>query len=406
MLCIISKMLKAEIRGIGVPEKGVPQGGILSPLLANIVLNEFDWWISSQWETIITRHKYKADCDRNRMLKKNTQLKEVYFCRYADDVRLFCRDRSTAVKMYHASEKWLKERLNLDISPEKSKIVNLKKNYSEFLGIKFKLWKKSNKYVIKSNLTEKAYSKCKNKLTEKIKEMSRVTNPQTVMAYNSAVMGMQNYYQVATNVNMDFTRLAFHLTKTLHNRLENCKSEKGAISLTYKKFYGEYKGKITFVCGIALYPIYGVKTVPPMCFSQQICNYTEVGRAYIHDDLKMIDMRILRYIMKHPLQDETTELNDNRISLYVGQNGKCFVTKEPLQINDMQVHHKIPRAMGGGDAYSNLVIVSEFVHRLIHARKEETLQKLLHDKQIEKVNFDKLNKLRVLVGNSEISINR
>lgn len=236
--------------------------------------------------------------------------------------------------------------------------------------------------------------------------MSRVTNPQTVMAYNSAVMGMQNYFQVATSVNMDFTRLAFHLTKTLHNRLENCKSEKGAISLTYKKFYGEYKGKITFVCGIALYPIYGVKTVPPMCFSQQICNYTEVGRAYIHDNLKMIDMKILRYIMKHPLQDETTELNDNRISLYVGQNGKCFVTKEPLQINDMQVHHKIPRAMGGGDAYSNLAIVTEFVHRLIHARKEETLQKLLHDKQIEKVNFDKLNKLRVLVGNSEISINR
>ena len=406
LLCILSKMLKAEIRGIGVPDKGVPQGGILSPLLANIVLNEFDWWISSQWETIITKHAYKADCDRNRMLKKNTQLKEVYFCRYADDVRLLCRDRATAVKMYHASEKWLKERLNLEISPEKSKIVNLKKNYSEFLGIKFKLWKKSNKYVIKSNLTEKAYSKCKKKLTEKIKEMSRITNPQTVMAYNSAVMGMQNYYQVATNVNMDFTRLAFHLTKTLHNRLENCKSDKGAISLTYKKFYGEYKGKVTFVCGIALYPIYGVKTVPPMCFSQQICNYTEVGRAYIHDNLKMIDMKILRYIMKHPLQDETTELNDNRISLYVGQNGKCFVTKEPLQINDMQVHHKIPRAMGGGDAYSNLAIVTEFVHRLIHARKEETLQKLLHDKQIEKVNFDKLNKLRVLVGNSEISINR
>ena len=43
-------MLKAEIKGIGIPEKGTPQGGILSPLLANIVLNELDWWISKQWE--------------------------------------------------------------------------------------------------------------------------------------------------------------------------------------------------------------------------------------------------------------------------------------------------------------------------------------------------------------------
>jgi retron-type reverse transcriptase len=32
------------------PTKGTPQGGILSPLLANICLNEFDWWIANQWE--------------------------------------------------------------------------------------------------------------------------------------------------------------------------------------------------------------------------------------------------------------------------------------------------------------------------------------------------------------------
>ena len=44
-------MLKAEIDGEGVPEKGTPQGGLLSPLLSLIVLNELDWWVSSQWET-------------------------------------------------------------------------------------------------------------------------------------------------------------------------------------------------------------------------------------------------------------------------------------------------------------------------------------------------------------------
>ena len=406
LICIISKMLRAEIRGIGIPDKGVPQGGILSPLLANIVLNELDWWISSQWETVKTEHEYKADCDRNRMLIKNSHLKEVYFCRYADDVRIFCKDRKTAVKMFYAVEQWLRERLCLELSPEKSKIVNLKKNYAEFLGIKFKLWKKNNKYVVKSNLSDKALHKCKNNLTEKIKEMSKKTNPQTVMAYNSAVMGMQNYYQVATNVNLDFSKLAFHLSKTLYNRLENCKSEKGVISLTYKKFYGDYNGKITFVCGIALYPIYGVKNVPPMCFSQQICSYTAEGRAYIHDNLKKIDMKVLKYIMQNPLKSETAELNDNRISLYVGQNGKCFVTGEPLEPPDMHVHHKKQRKDGGTDSYTNLVLVSELAHKLIHAKTIEGINELLQSPQIKKVNFDKLNKLRVLVGNSEINANR
>ena len=50
LICIISAMLKAEIKGVGIPEKGTPQGGILSSLLSNIVLNELDWWIASQWE--------------------------------------------------------------------------------------------------------------------------------------------------------------------------------------------------------------------------------------------------------------------------------------------------------------------------------------------------------------------
>ena len=58
LICIISKMLKAEIKGIGVPDRGTPQGGILSPLLANVVLNELDWWISDQWQTFETNKNY------------------------------------------------------------------------------------------------------------------------------------------------------------------------------------------------------------------------------------------------------------------------------------------------------------------------------------------------------------
>ena len=56
-------------------------GGIISPLLSNIVLNELDWWLSNQWETIPTKHKYTQK-NKYSALKKS-KLKEFYFVRYS-----------------------------------------------------------------------------------------------------------------------------------------------------------------------------------------------------------------------------------------------------------------------------------------------------------------------------------
>ena len=62
----------------------------------------------------------------------------------------------------------------------------------------------------------------------------------------------------------------------------------------------------------------------------------------------------------------SAEYNDNRISLYVGQQGRCYVTGEPFRTGEMEVHHKKRRRDGGGDLYANLVWVTADVHKLIH----------------------------------------
>ena len=64
---------------------------------------------------------------------------------YADDFKIFCKKRSDAVKLFEATKQWLLDRLGLEISPEKSKIVNLKRHYSEFLGFKLKVRMKGKK---------------------------------------------------------------------------------------------------------------------------------------------------------------------------------------------------------------------------------------------------------------------
>ncbi|MEG2354321.1 MAG: reverse transcriptase domain-containing protein, partial [Clostridium sp.] len=115
------KILKSEIKGIGIPTKGTPQGGIISPLLANVVLNELDWWVSSQWETFETNYKYKGL--HRYKFQRTSNLKEMWLVRYADDFKIFCRDYNSAKKVYKSVTLWLKDRLELEVSADKSKIT-------------------------------------------------------------------------------------------------------------------------------------------------------------------------------------------------------------------------------------------------------------------------------------------
>lgn len=405
LLCIISKLLKTEIKGIGVPEKGVPQGGILSPLLSNVVLNELDWWIASQWENHKTHHSYKDPTRKYELLRKGN-LKEVFIVRYADDFKLFCKDRKTAEKIFIATKQWLEERLGLEISPEKSKIVNLRKRYSEFLGFKLKLWKKGQKYVVKSHMTEKSKEKCKKDLKQKIKVLQHDAIGARVQQFNATVLGLHGYYKIASHISKDFAEIAFHVNKSLYCRTKSIRSKQGNKSRAYELFYGKCKVKPLFIQRVALYPIHYVQTTPPVCFSQDICNYTVNGREKIHKYLQNFSYDTLQYIMKNPVQNQSLEYNDNRISLYVGQRGKCFVTGEKLKISDMEVHHKTMRSEGGTDEYKNLVFVTEAVHKLIHAKEAETIEKYLELLRRKSIDFVKLNNLRRLVGNCEISENK
>lgn len=413
LLKIISVMLKAEVAGIGFPEKGTPQGGIISPLLSNIVLNELDWWIASQWETMPTKHEYqgrktRTDNSSKYRALRTSKLKECYLVRYADDFKILCRYHNDAKRLFIATQQWLKERLGLEINTEKSKIIDLRKNYSEFLGFKIKVHRKGKrheqkvKYTIHSRVSDKAIKRIKDTTSRIIKRIEFPKDEKkevyAIDFYNSFVMGVHNYYCLATCVNKDFDKIAFHVRKRLRNRLKSRLSRKGVIQYKYiEEEYGKSK-EIRFIHGKAIIPLGYVQHQNPMWKNGKVNKYTPEGRKEIHNQLQKVNLNILHYLMRNPNENQSVEYNDNRLSLYCAMQGKCAITKTILEKDNIHCHHIIPRKDGGGDNYQNLLLIDKRIHILLHATKAETIEKYLGILNLSKAQLNKLNTYRATLN--------
>jgi len=412
LICIIKAMLKAPVvmpdGSMIYPTKGTPQGGILSPLLSNIVLNELDWWISSQWETMPTKREYKCKMHENGTLDRGnintalrrTNLKEMYIVRYADDFKIFCRKRSDADKIFIAVKLWLQDRLKLQISEEKSKVVNLKRHYSEFLGFKMKAVKKGKKYVVMSHIRDKAAKMITEELIEQVKKIQRPNDKNQavfeIQRFNQKVEGIQNYYRYATHINIDCMTIQRNVNVVIKNRLKGRIKKHGIIENAHlKERYGKSQ-QMRFVDNKPLVPIGYVQTQRPMYKRKSICKYTEEGRGEMHKNLQFDNY--LLWVMKQLLYNyqhtDSIEFTDNKISLYSAQYGKCAVLGTVLDIDDIHCHHKLPKQYGGKDNYQNLIIIHKDVHILIHATNTETICKYLSVLSLNKSQIKKVNSLR------------
>ena len=348
LIQIIKAMLKAPIEmpdgETVLPSKGTPQGGILSPLLANIVLNELDWWIASQWDEMVRHMKHpckvtyypngaEKKCNSYTALKKSN-LKEMRIVRYADDFKIFCRTKEDAEKTYYAVKDWLWKRLKLEVSDEKSKVTNLRKRDSEFLGFRIKLRRKSNSWVITSNVCDKAIHRISKEIADSVKAIQSSKTAEEISLnvgdYNAKVIGVQDYYCIATRVNLNFSDIARPINGQLLHRIDGIKKQ-GEIKNKYlRKRYGKSK-QMRWIGETPLVPLAYVQFKIPMRKSRKINPYTSEGRAEIHDNLR-VDVNSMLWLMRHPIPTESVRYNDNRVSLYAGQDGKCAITGKKLDV--------------------------------------------------------------------------
>ena len=206
ILNLIEKFLAAGVMENGVFKPtsiGTPQGGVISPLLANIVLNQLDW----------------------RLEKAGYR-----FVRYADDFVVACKNRKQAEAALDLVEEIMTD-LGLALSPEKTKIASYGKGY-EFLG--FRLSSKSR------TMRQKSLEKFKTKIRELTRRCHNL-DARAIEKLNQVIRGTANYF--ATNFSTCI-KLFQKLDKWIRMRVRCMKFKRKSEFDNYRLRQGSFDKKL------------------------------------------------------------------------------------------------------------------------------------------------------------------
>jgi RNA-directed DNA polymerase len=166
VISLIRKYLQTGVMEKGIfnaTEKGVPQGGNLSPLLSNIMLNELD---------------------------KELEKRGLHFCRYADDCNIYVKTRKAELRVIASITRFIEDDLKLKVNKEKSKIDRPWK--LKYLGYTFYL-KKGEMGI---RVHENSFKKLKAKLKEVIGRSNAMSMELRSIKLRQIIVGWVNYFKL------------------------------------------------------------------------------------------------------------------------------------------------------------------------------------------------------------------
>ena len=304
VLQIIKAMLKAGVmEECAVNEEGTPQGGLISPLLANVYLDIMDEWVSKQWENKRTRHQYVQDQSRYAVMRKKTTLVPGYLVRYADDFIIATDTRAHAEDWKARLQSFLQEKMKLTLSQEKTLITDIRKKYIKFLGYEFKMVRgKSRRGYIPRTIPDRERLKRRaDKIAEDIKKIpgnySREQMVGAINRINSQIRGIIQYYQCCTWVNIAMQKHSRKLQLAARRRLKqyNGKWIPANQTRNLPRVHQQYKQKIPSIKYRDIYVGFTALTfcrwerTPPK--NQAETPYTDTGRQLYFERTKKKKMQ-------------------------------------------------------------------------------------------------------------------
>ncbi|HFK1731970.1 TPA: group II intron reverse transcriptase/maturase [Bacillus pacificus] len=399
VLTIIEKMLKAGYVDNNVfhkTEKGTPQGGILSPLLANVYLNNFDWLIAKHYEYHPNNINYREKKNALAALRAK-DIPPVFYIRYADDWIMLTDSKENAEKLKKLSAKYLKHKLKLNLSAKKTLITDVRENKISFLGFNIKATKRRfDSKSISAKMTpnmEKINAKVKE--IKKIIRFIRTRKTKLEMALdiekvNAKIVGVANH--ISKGISKD-------VMGTIDKRLE------GTAYRTWVHMFGKekarkYKAPVkTFTNRQDRHRKYDMKHFFIECdgnrvgftfakitsvdyaevFKQEMCPYTENGRELYFKKTGRKSRLLARPHLLDPdwiyiyltggkaNKRYNLEYFLNREYAFNRDIGKCKICGKQLSKGNYQCHHiNSDLPLDKVNKVNNLASICNRCHILVH----------------------------------------
>jgi RNA-directed DNA polymerase len=327
-------------------ETGTPQGGIISPLLANIALHGLEKHIGVKYN------------------RRGESIGKRILVRYADDFVILCESEEDALKAKEITEEWLKTR-GLELSKEKTKVVHISEGF-DFLGFNIRHYKVNNtktgfKLLIKPS--NKFVKKTKAKIREIFLNYHGQAVGLLIAKINPIIRGIAEYCRKVVSSlifsSLDhylFIRQIRYANRNHSNKSTKWKSEKywGRLNLSRNSKWDFGDKKI------------GAYMLKFSWF--KIERHSMVVKNASPDDPSIRDYWDKRYKTKD--KSEASKYNKLKEKVAQRQEYRCTVCGESIFNEEpIDLHHTIPKSEGGKDELQNLIWVHQYCHHKIHHQK-------------------------------------
>jgi RNA-directed DNA polymerase len=332
---------------------GTPQGGIISPLLANIALDGMEVYLYNK----LKEKGYKVS-----ELRRGA----ISIIKYADDFVVMHENKKVIEDSKIIIAEWLKKR-GLELSEEKTRIVHSTDGF-DFLGFNCRHYKnKTTGYYAKNNAnkqgfkllikpSKKSIKTHSDKIKEVLRQMKAAPQEEVIKRLNPIIKGWTNYFRIGVS-NEIFNKLDYLMWQKLWAWSKRRHHTKGKKWIAAKYFHTIGKRKWNFA------------TKKDGQIDQVLHHYsdTKIKRhVKVQKGKSFYDGDEIYWAKR--LSGGYGDITPSKAKMLKSQDGKCAYCGAVFKNGDlMEAHHKTHKANGGMDKYGNLILMHRHCHDQYHA---------------------------------------